>query len=103
MKYCSGCGYQCDDSAPQCPQCGKPFVAAEPADPRDHTAEVDPKDISDNKVVAMAPYLLGAIGLIIAAILAPTSEYARFHVRTSLKLLVVESIVVYHLSRGLHF
>ena len=33
-------------------------------DPKDHTAEFNPKDISDNKVMAMLPYLMGTIGII---------------------------------------
>ena len=37
-------------------------------DPKDHTAEFDAKDISDNKVMAMLPYLMGTIGIIIALI-----------------------------------
>ena len=35
-------------------------------DPKDHTAEFDPEDIADNKVIAMAAYLLGTLGIIIA-------------------------------------
>lgn len=34
---------------------------AAPGNITDHTAEFDPTDISDNKVLAMIPYLLGVI------------------------------------------
>ena len=34
-------------------------------DPYDHTAEFDPKDISDNKVFAMLCYLMDFIGIIV--------------------------------------
>ena len=95
MKYCSGCGTPCDDNAVHCPSCGKPFApeAAPAVDPRDHTAEFDPKDISDNKVVAMLPYLLGVFGLIIALLMSNNSPYLRFHIRTALKFTVVEAIL----------
>lgn len=98
MKFCTKCGTQCEDVANNCPSCGTAFTApaAVPvayADPKDHTAEFDPKDISDNKVVAMLPYLLPVFGLIIAILLASTSKYVQFHVRTVLKFTVVEALL----------
>lgn len=125
MKFCSKCGTQCEDFAAACPACGNAFsAAAAPApapapaqvpvqapvapapmpvaapvapayDPKDHTAEFDPKDISENKVVAMLPYLLGVSGLIIAILMANTSKYAAFHVRTALKFTVVETLLIF--------
>ena len=99
MKFCSKCGTQCEDAANVCQACGTPFTApAAPvyiADPSDHTAEFDPKDISDNKVVAMLPYLLSVAGLIIAILLAGTSKYVQFHVRTCLKFTVVEALLIF--------
>ena len=66
MKFCSNCGAQCEDNVVFCPSCGNSFdpakASAASADPFDHTAEFDPKDISDNKVIAMLCYLLGSIG-----------------------------------------
>lgn len=64
------------------------------ADPSDHTAEYDEKDISDNKVVAMAAYILGIVGIIIALIAAPESKYASFHARQALKLEIVTQLLV---------
>jgi uncharacterized membrane protein len=70
---------------------GAPYQAApQPyVDPKDHTGEYDPKDISDNKVMAMIPYLLGTIGVIIALLASRESPYTYFHVRQALKITVV--------------
>jgi len=95
MKYCSKCGAQCDDNATACPNCEAVFTAPAAADNNDHTAEFDPKDISDNKVVAMLPYLLGPLGLIIALLMTNTSKYVTFHIRTALKFTVVETLLVF--------
>lgn len=59
-------------------------------DSYDHTAEFDPKDISDNKVISMLVYLMGAIGIVIALLASNTSKYVSFHVRQALKFTVVE-------------
>lgn len=109
MKVCPNCQAQLDDAAVFCPNCGSQFVAPQQApvyaapqpayapapvvDPTDHTAEFDPKDISDNKVIAMLVYLLGAIGVIIALLGSNSSPYVAFHVRQALKFLVVEVLV----------
>lgn len=112
MKTCSNCKNQAADDAIFCPICGATLAAANaqqnpganqtqyqappkpgyaPAyDPYDHTAEFDPKDISDNKVISMLVYLMGAIGIIIALLAGNTSKYAAFHVRQALKFTVIE-------------
>ena len=100
MKFCTKCGAQCEDTANVCASCGNPFAAAPaPAyvavDPKDHTAEFDPKDISDNKVIAMLPYLMGVLGLIVAILMANTSKYVQFHVRTVFKFTVVEALLTF--------
>ncbi|MBQ7980023.1 MAG: zinc ribbon domain-containing protein [Oscillospiraceae bacterium] len=96
MKFCSKCGAQCDDNATACPNCEAIFVApAVSGDPTDHTAEFDPRDISDNKVIAMLPYLLGVVGLIIAMLMTNTSKYVTFHIRTALKFTVVETLLIF--------
>ena len=77
---------------PQQPQYQQQFNAYTQK-PTDHTAEFDAKDISDNKVVAMLPYLLSFIGVIIALLGANDSKYAAFHVRQALKILVCQIIV----------
>lgn len=105
MKFCPKCGAQLNDDALFCPNCGTSFNApaagqpgyyapAIPAfDPYDHTAEFDAKDISENKIYAMVPYLLGVAGVIIAMLAAGKSEYVSFHVRQALKFTIVEVLV----------
>ncbi len=98
MKFCTKCGTQCEDTANNCPNCGTGFsapVAVAQVDSKDHTAEFDPKDISENKVVAMLIYLAGPIGLIIALLMANTSKYVQFHIRTALKFTVVETLLIF--------
>lgn len=51
------------------------------------------EDISENKVVAMAAYLLGPIGIIIALLAARDSAYTAFHVRQALKLTVSSAVL----------
>lgn len=111
MKICPNCQAQLDDAAAFCTNCGTHFAApAQPQgqpqtqyappqqaytapDPFDHTAEFDPKDISDNKVFAMLGYLLGTIGIIIALLASHSSAYAMFHVRQALKFTVVNILM----------
>lgn len=110
MKFCNNCGVTLADDATFCTSCGAPVangqptpppapgyapnpgyvpMAYAPVDPYDHTAEFDPKDISDNKVVCMLIYLSGVVGILVALLLANTSKYAGFHVRQALKFEVV--------------
>ena len=106
MKFCSNCGSQIADDAVFCPFCGSntavpgngapanngSTVYAPPVpyfDPYDHTADFDPKDISDNKVISMLVYLMGAIGIIYALLAGKDSKYVAFHVRQALKFEVV--------------
>ena len=99
MKFCPNCGSPLEEGAVTCPNCGDPLTLnAEPApavyvDPMDHTAEFEAGDISDNKVVAMLPYLLGIVGLIIALLARSDSPYANFHVKQYLKICVCEAII----------
>lgn len=123
MAVCSNCGEQVAEGAKFCPKCGTVVqeapkqeapqqqapqqqapqqqapnyggYAAAPnmMDPYDHTREFTPKDISDNKVVAMLVYLLGIGGIIIALLGSQTSPYVGFHVRQSLKFVVVEALL----------
>lgn len=98
MKNCPKCGAQMDDNAMFCASCGanfnNPYATVAPIIPEwDHTAEFDPKDVSDNKVIAMLVYLLGIAGILLALIGSNNSKYASFHVRQALKFLVVETLV----------
>ena len=95
MKICPTCGAQVEDSASFCTVCGYSFSGNAPMtmDPLDHTAEFDPADIRENKLLAMVVYLMSAVGIIIALLAAPNSAYVRFHVRESLKLLICEMLL----------
>ena len=80
MKVCPNCGRTLDDNVVFCVSCGcnlsnqNPVQAPPPggyyppvqADPKDHTSEYTAEDISDNKVIAMLPYIAGFMGIIIA-------------------------------------
>lgn len=90
MKICPNCHAQLDDSAAFCSSCGTSFMTnqAPSINIYDHTAQFEASDISDNKVYAMLPYLLGTIGIIIALLASNTSEYVRFHIRQALKFTV---------------
>lgn len=111
MKNCPNCNAQLNDNDMFCGNCGTSFASnasagapqgaptyqpAAPtyvADVHDHTAEFDAQDISDNKVYAMLPYLMGAIGIIIALLASRDSEYVKFHLRQSIKLVVATTLL----------
>lgn len=59
----------------------------------DHTSEFEDEDISRNKVTAMAAYVLGAIGVIIALLAGKDSPYADFHMRQGLKIAITEAVL----------
>jgi len=96
MKNCPHCGNPCDDAVAFCNQCGAPFNAGayQNFDPADHTAEFEKADISQNKVLAMIPYLMSWVGIIIALLAVDNSKYVAFHVKQALKLQVVAIISV---------
>ncbi len=68
---------------------------AAPAENYDHTAEFDAKDISENKVYAMATYMFGVFGIIIALLASRESKYAAFHVRQAMKLQMTSILLVF--------
>ena len=91
MKVCMKCRLTYDDAAQVCAQCGDPLTYVTPppyVDPADHTAEFDAADISENKVIAMLPYLMSWIGIVIALLAGASSPYAAFHVRQAMKIQV---------------
>ena len=123
MNICPFCNSYLEESASVCPNCGNAIPAAAPGnpaspmnygdnpqqsqgqpygyqpappvfvDPFDHTSEFSPKDISDNKVIAMLVYLLGTAGIILALIGSKDSPYVGFHVRQALKIMVCEILL----------
>ena len=42
----------------------------------------------------MSVYLLGAVGIIIGLLMSPKSEFTRFHVRQSLKFMILEALIL---------
>lgn len=58
-----------------------------------HSAKFSGHDISENKVSAIAAYLLGPIGIIIALLIARDSEYTAFHMRQALKMTICSVIL----------
>ena len=62
-------------------------------DPTDHTREMDPQDIADNKILAVAMYVLSWMGIIVALLAARDSKFVGFHLRQVLKLCVTETLV----------
>ena len=96
--YCTMCGNRLPDDPQTMPE--QPVMYRQPApqpfpvyDPYDHTASFDGKDITDHKPYALAMYLLGIIGILIALLGAKDSAYVQFHLRQNLKLLIVETLL----------
>lgn len=104
MKQCQHCKTQLEDNAVFCTTCGAKIAPAAGnvppqqtyipvQNPYDHTDEFDPKDISDNKVISMLVYLMGAIGILIALLASSNSPYVSFHVRQALKFTVTDILL----------
>lgn len=111
MIICSKCGTQMNDGTAFCKNCGTPvgqpqmvqpqmgmnqgaYQPQQPAfDPYNHTAEFSAKDISDNKVMAMLPYLFSWIGVVLVLLASKESPYASFHVKQYLKVLVTQAVM----------
>lgn len=60
---------------------------------KDQKADFSHKDISENKAAAMAAYLLGPVGIIIALLAARDSAYTAFHVRQALKITICSAVL----------
>ncbi len=99
MKICQKCHLSFDDSANVCPQCGEPLIyipnQAPIQDSTDHTHEFAAEDISQNKVLAMIPYLMGWVGIVIALLAVNNSAYVAFNVKQALKLQVCSILSVF--------
>ena len=116
MKNCPNCHNQAKDDARFCPVCGTTLDAVPQPDPdyfrpatqpvtvaipvmrvpdrHDHTDDYSVEDIQESKIPCMCVYLLDFLGVIIALLMCPTSKYARFHIRQSLRLTILEVLIV---------
>ena len=108
MAFCEKCGAQIPENGTFCAACGAPVAAqAQPTrTPEQPTAQpqapeqqpqppVYPQQpVYQNKVIAMAAYILGTVGIIIALLAAPQSKYAAFHSRQALKLDIVSTLLL---------
>ncbi len=61
-------------------------------DPFDHTSQFTPEDVSENKLLAMLVYVIGAVGIVIALLAGKDSAYAKFHARQGMKIVLLETI-----------
>jgi len=103
MKVCPSCKKTYGDDCSFCPECGVVLTVADAPAPEpqpkpaassyDHTAEFDPKDASDNKVLVLVLYLIGVLGLFIALLAGNDSPYVKFHIRQKLKLTLVSVLI----------
>lgn len=111
MKTCPHCGAAMEDNAMFCTSCGTPwnpagagapngysdpnqtmYYGADYMAPYDHTAEFSQQDIHDNKVICLAIYLMGIVGIIIAMLASSDSPFTAFHVRQALKITILETL-----------
>ena len=98
MAFCNKCGQQIDDNVQTCPYCGAPNGVAGNAqnfvnnftNTADSTAQFDPQDIQDNKVMALLAYL--GFLFLIPLLAAPNSRFARYHANQGLVLFIFNTI-----------
>ncbi len=120
MSFCGKCGNKVEDGVKFCPSCGNPLAAtaeqtksegqaapqAQPAQAEkqsdfaeklqdlnntaDTTSEFDPKDVEQNKIMAILAYLSWLV--IIPIFAAKDSKFARFHANQGLVLALTEIV-----------
>ncbi len=78
---------------PQGQPMGQPYMQQPYFDPKDHTAEFDPKDIADNKLYAVVPYFFSFIVGVIVGIYVNESQFLKFHIKNALRLDIASIIV----------
>lgn len=60
----------------------------------DHTQEFDARDIAQNKLYAMLPYLFSLVGVIAAKLIKQDSAFLDFHVRQGVKFVIAETLLL---------
>ena len=103
--YCRNCGTEVKETDKFCANCGNPiyedgFESAKRAakeqfdnitDTEDHTATYDPKDIEENKILALFAYL--GILILVPIFAGKESPYAKFHISQGVNLIIAEIAV----------
>ncbi len=70
----------------------RPQYASIP-NPYDHTSQFTAEDVSANKLPALLVYALGAVGIVIALLAGKDSEFAKFHARQGMKIVLLETVL----------
>jgi uncharacterized membrane protein len=69
------------------------YPAYPQVDIHDHTAEFDPKDIADNKLFAVVPYLFGVLLGLLACIFVRDSAFVKFHLKNCIRFSIASVLV----------
>lgn len=115
MAFCKNCGNSIPDGATFCSHCGTPvYDTTSQAQTQQHqygtqhnnilnsddvTAEFDPMDIKENKVMAVLAYI--GLLVLVPIFAAKNSKYARFHASQGLNITIIyfaQLIIYYVLS-----
>ena len=104
MAFCPKCGAKVEEGTAFCPNCGSKLNVEKAAqktdfsedlkklaDTPDTTANYDPRDIADNKLMAILCYL--GILWLIPFLAAKESPFVKFHLNQGLVLLVIDVVV----------
>ena len=104
MAYCPKCGAEVEEGTAFCPNCGSKLNAERSAqktdfsedlkklaDTPDTTANYDPRDIADNKLMAILCYL--GILWLIPFLAAKESPFVKYHLTQGLLVLILGIIV----------
>ena len=110
MKYCANCGASVPDNATRCPACGSAVGTAQSRaqggfaervqgfnETPDTTAQFDPRDIENNKVMAILSYF--GLLVLVPLLAAPNSRFARFHANQGLVLCICA--IAYAIAQGI--
>jgi len=92
MAFCGKCGAQLKDGAKFCPNCGatteeQPGDTVNTSESAPHSEPApDPKDVQDNKAMAVLSYI--SLLVLVPIFAAKESPYARYHANQGLVLLI---------------